>query len=118
MTDLLYEFGNWLGSLLKGIFDFALEALKTCVQYLCDFFKWFFYELQQIAWDTFMSLAGQVFKDNPYAVSAVEWSDNFHTTMNCFLPLNEFFAVVTVLLTVWVTCLIIKVTLKLIPTIY
>jgi hypothetical protein len=103
--------------MIKKVKNFEISGLPLTGGGVSEQLR-FFYELQQIAWDTFMSLAAQVFKDNPYAVSVVEWSDSFHTTINCFLPLNELLGVLTVLLTVWVTCLIIKVTLKLIPTIY
>lgn len=49
---------------------------------------------------------------------SLSWAIDFWSTLNYFFPVNESLAMLTVVYAYWLTCFLIKVTLKAVPTVY
>ena len=92
---LLVEFGNWvLDSTLNLLFDFATWVKE----------------------DVFLPVLESI-TSNPFGNWVVMQSD-YLAYVNYFLPVSEMISLIVILLWVWTQILMLKIALKLIPTIY
>ncbi len=90
------DVSEWGLNLLNIAYNWAIEIIQPKIQIALDFVQ------TEMSW----------------LFNMVKVSNEFFYTADYFLPLHEFFIGLTGLLTLWALCLIIKVVVKIIPTIY
>lgn len=97
---------DYIGRLLKELLRSLGSALWS---FFTEFYDWAFSQLISLIQDA-LGLVG--------IDSSFQWATDFWNTLNFFFPVNEGLAMLTVVFAVWSVCYVIKISLKLIPTIY
>ena len=97
---------GYIGQLLKEMLSALVSALWA---FFTGFYEWVFNEL--------VSLIQSVLNGLGFDVS-LQWAPEFWANLNFFFPVNETLAMLTVVFVFWLSCWLLKVTLKIIPTIY
>lgn len=115
---------DWLANFLNKIMDmiisfiiFIWDLILSLLSWLYDFVKWVFFELFNWVLDTFLNMIESCFELLGISTS-YEWTGTFYAQINYFFPLNELFGSLLFLFGLWITCLSVKVILKLCPTVY
>lgn len=91
----------------KNILEWIISHVKW---YFTDFYLWFFGKLTEMI-TTF-------FADNDFIVGVAEMSNDTFLAINVFLPLNETFVCVTLILSTMLSVFLIRIVLKAIPTVW
>jgi len=95
-----------IASLFSGLGRIIADA---CAWFFTEFYSW----LVQNASSLITSALGQL--NLPYNF---DWAPELYQTANFFFPLNELFAIATVLFTFWLVIWVLKIVLKAIPTLW
>ncbi len=96
LTGLVTDVIDWGTDLLNTAYNWGLEFFEPKIQIALDFIQ------TEMSW----------------LFDMATMTNEFFYTADYFLPLHEFFIGLTGLLTLWALCLIIKVVVKIIPTVY
>lgn len=111
--DLFTSLWDYLVSGFQGICDaivaFGDWILDSCINLAVDFATW--------AKDDVLTPYLQLITDNPFGQFVVMQSE-YLSWANYFLPITEFISLLQVLLGLWLSILVLKIVLKVIPTIY
>lgn len=113
-----------IGDLLSGLWD----LVKSGFQGICDAFiafgDWIIDSCIQLAVDFGLWVKDDVFgvvfaviRENPFGNFMVMQSE-YLSWANYFFPITELFGLLQLLLSIWIAILLLKIALKLIPTVY
>lgn len=95
------------------MFDWLVNAFT----WLGELIMWFFNSFYEWAFNVVVSLISSALPAS-YGPGVAEFSTTFYSNVNFFFPLNELFALLTVLFTVWLSIFTARIILKLIPGIW
>lgn len=87
------------------------------LDFLVSGLKWFFINFGQWVFDKATNLIFPAINNSGFNSGGL-WVRDFWNDLNYFVPVNETLSIFTVLLSVWLTFFLIKIILKLIPTVY
>jgi len=111
--DLLSKVWDLLVTGFKGICDafiaFGDWLVDSAMNLVIDFAVW-------VKEDVFMVVFASI-SSNPFGTFVIMQSE-YLSWANYFLPVSEFFGLLYILLSVWLSVFLLKITLKLIPTVY
>jgi hypothetical protein len=91
------------------LWDLVKNALSGLWWFFTEFYGWVWNQISPLITDALSGLGINV---------SYDFTDQLYSHINFFFPLNEFFAVLTVLFSLWLALFTLKIVLKLIPTIY
>lgn len=113
---------------LKNCFNAVINALSSIISFFVDFFKslgdllydslhYFFFKLRDDL-GAFIFTVIEDSIDGAFGHGSTVWVTDIYNTINFFVPLDFLMSTLLVLLSVWSSILIVKVLLKIIPTVY
>ena len=97
--------------------NYICELLKELLRALCSALWSFFAEFYEWAFNQLVSLIQTTLNSLGFDCS-LQWASSFWANFNFFFPVNETFAMLTVVFVFWLSCFSVKVFLKLFPTVY
>lgn len=101
------DFAKWLLDLLIAFLGWFFDCLKSFLFNFAEIlFNWVISKIESISF----GLTG-------YPLD-LQWTSDFYSSLNFFCPINETIAILSVLLMLWISCWVLKVVLKAIPTVY
>lgn len=96
----------WFNDFVQGL---AKIIFNACWWFFTEFYAWAYTELKPFITTVFASLN---------LSSALMWAEDTCSMLNYFVPLNEALVMLNMLFLYWLSVLVVKIILKLIPTIY
>lgn len=115
-TAILDGLKTLLGFIAK-FFEGIFELFKKIAEIIFDAHVWFFRKFYEWLISSLSSPINEVFSslDLPYEFS---WSSELYSTINFFVPLNEALAICSAVFIFWFGLFVLKIILKLIPSVY
>jgi hypothetical protein len=93
------------------------DLLVSCVEWTVNAIWFFFTQFYSWAFEHLSVLICSALDSSGISLNA-KFATEYYELLNYFFPLNEGLAMMTVLLSLWAGIWLVKVILKLIPTIY
>jgi len=105
--DFFNQFYDWLADQCENVLTWFYDFWVWTYKYIVDF-------AQNAVWDNLLSVLNNSELYSYWGQRLFCWCQ----WANCFFPFSEFMHVIYVLFGVWAVCLVIKIIVKFIPTIY
>lgn len=118
--NLLMDFWDWFCVTANLVWIWILEIVQSICLAITGAWKWVFNETTNQITDNFLPMIQDLFNnlDLQWLTDLGRFTNEFFYIADYFVPLHEFFMGCTGLLTIWLSCFILKIILKLIPGTY
>jgi hypothetical protein len=99
-------------------FENFSDVIKSIWNYFTTWVSWYFQDGYIWFFNWLSGFLGTLFSEHEFVVSVAEFSNDFFTQLNVFLPMNETCACLSLILATQVAVFCLRIILKAIPTVW
>lgn len=109
---------TWLGQTISDVCSWVISLILSLFGAIGQFISFTIGRIFEFYRDQVLVLIGGVLAELPGYAQYSQMSDWLYLNLNMILPLSEAFGCAIALFHLWILCWLLKIILKLIPTIY